>query len=469
MLFLLLSVSVQAAGNLHPNQEPRSLSRGGADVAGSAGIEALLSNPAGLSHLEGLEVQLDAHGGFTKLFFARAAEAEAGVGCEDLCFPLATSETLRASLPSLSVGLPLPWAPLALGLGFHSPYTSDIEFPDRGSQRYTVQSLQTRFQQIDGSLSFQPFDFLRVALGLSLGRVQLAQELAATVYLDPSMTNRPPALFVDDPDYDVALRLEMDSRLLPSWHGGVQIGSPEAWWGLGIDYRQGGEFQLSGEAEVDMSEHALFTGAVQGIPPILVESTFGDDDVRMLLTMASQWRVGGIVRPHSRLAVELTLARQLWSAHTQRQVEDIDLHVDSLVGLGTDIEGSITQPTALEDSWSLHLGGEFQVSDRVGIRLGGFAEQSAVPRSVMDASIIDGDKLGYGAGGSLAVTENLEWSLAFSQSITRTVEVEESETQSVLIHAVLGDIQTGKTVARGDYQARHIYFSTGLTWRLGGA
>ena len=101
-------------------------------------------------------------------------------------------------------------------------------------------------------------------------------------------------------------------------------------------------------------------------------------------------------------------------------------------------------------------------------RAGAFYETSAIPTSTQNVSLVDGNKVGYGVGGSYRPTDNWSIDLGLSQSFLAEKTVTDSEIEQIAVEPLTGDFVEGTIIGNGTYSSSVLIFGAGLNYYFGG-
>ncbi len=113
------------------------------------------------------------------------------------------------------------------------------------------------------------------------------------------------------------------------------------------------------------------------------------------------------------------------------------------------------------------------------IRAGGWYELSAIPPETQGVNLIDGNKFGYGLGGSYHWKKHLSLDVGFAQSFISERKIRDSSVKQLQIPLELdlakilanepmeANLGQGDTVGNGNFSARTTMMSAGLTVYFG--
>jgi long-chain fatty acid transport protein len=478
---LLMSGVADAAAYYFLDTGTRGLSRAGAFVASVDDLSAQYYNPAGLVRLKRPQAYVNFSTVGQNVDFTRKDYDDSGA----LTNTYDTSSNLDGPMPIPAFGFSsrfgLPNTTFAIGL--YPPFAPTFAYEPEGAQRYTlIESLliQTNFGP---SVGHRVNDWLSIGLGAQWVFLSAQQSLSLST-CDPEA---PDALLEDcaeNPEkYDIDVNLEMADPAKFAFSGGLLV-EPTEWLAIGASFMSPVKVSGSGDITADFGEeHALVTSGG------LAESSYSDDDVTVLLTLPWIFRLGTAIYPTEKLNVELAGVLHTWQMTQDITVTDVNLDL-TLGETGQQfaldengdpqeaitIEDDIVLPAGFSNSWSLRLGGEYELTEPLTIRAGVAYETSAVPPSTQSVANADGNKFIYGLGGTVQIKKRISLDLGFSQTLIQSREITNSAVRKIVIPIFpltnLSDpdnlaIQEGEVVGNGSFSSSAMFLSGGVTYRFG--
>lgn len=148
------STRVFALGSRIPNQDAEAIGRGNAFAATADNPSALYYNPAGITQLEGQNIQIGS------LFYL---DIDA-----DYVSPSGQKFQNRRSVipvPQLDYVYTLQSLPLSLGLGVYAPFGLKMQWPDDAPFRNAGLEAKLTYTTINPVLAWKPFESLSIAAG----------------------------------------------------------------------------------------------------------------------------------------------------------------------------------------------------------------------------------------------------------------------------------------------------------------
>ena len=456
----------------------RSFSRGGAFIAGVDDLTALYYNPAALTRLKRGQVMLDVAGvqqfvSYSRADFPGNGPLDANGDMTDIAFDTVTNAAPPYAIPHLGVSHTFGLPNTTFAFGFYPPYAPDLSYPDDGPQRYSLIDTEVIQTVLGPSIAHEFLDWFSLGAGVSWNVLYVEQELKISVptndligFLDESdeaMTA------IEDPAYDVAFRMDAYDGQGVGWNLGLLIEPPTEKWALGMMFQAPVQFCATGQMEADFSEHVLYTDGFANPQDIITQAIAKDDFVTLEVTMPLILKGGFALRPSDRLEVEIASVWQNWSSIDAIVVSDlnmvIDLNEDFFIPLeDAVISDDVVLPAGYKNSWSVRLGGDFDFSDRWTARAGGFVETSAIPDESQTVALVDGNKVGYGVGGSWFPNNKWAIDLGLSQSFLASRDISGSHATQISINPMSGEFNEGTVAGDGSYQSSLLLFGLGLNW-----
>ncbi len=449
-LGLLLPVSADGAGYYFSDAGTRALGRGTAFIASADDLSAQYYNPAALVRVRGNQMYYSLSAVDQYVYFDRNDEPE-----EDLTFDPIYNQSPAFLIPAFSFSSDFGLPDTTFALGFFSPFAPDLTYPADGAQRYVlIDSLIWQFA-VGATVAHRITDWLAVGIGLESWFLRVEQQLALTMAES------------DDPSYDIDVGFKVWDKFKPVLSLGLLL-DPSPAWSIGLSMRPPIRWQGKGSITADFEGH-IFEDQLDG-------TTFIDDDITMLLNIPIILRGGVALRPVPDLELETAMVYEGWSSLEQVTITDLDLTVkanpDS--ALLTDdivITNDVELLAGYRDTFSLRMGGEYDLDDRYSVRAGAFYETSAVPPENQGVGLVDTNKFGFGAGASVDLRRfRLDLSLARLQLASR--DITDSALRQLWLKVDLSDpsgseITDGKVVGNGHFTSHLDMASLAATVRLG--
>lgn len=427
MLFCLIAAANSSA-YYTADVGTRSLGRGGAFVAGADDYTAVHYNPAAFTRIDSGQFKFDFSGVQQTIVFDRA-----DVG-SDVFDPV---NNIGGAYPVPTVGIAQPFMEGrgAVAFGVYPPYTPMIEYDPDGAQRYNLIDSTVVEITVGPSAAFEVIPGLSVGAGLNYRWLLVGQDLKITT------------LEGDDPTNDIRFEMEARDPFTLSWNAGVMWEDPkEQRYAVGLSFVPAVNYQARGTLAADFSNHAFYESGQ------IVSETATDDDMLLVIDLPMQLKGGVLVRPTDKLEIELAGVYQKWDVIDDIVISDVDMEIDvDLLGTPAVVEVSddIVLPANYQNSWSARLGAEYDASDRFTVRAGGLYETSAIPTATSGVDLVDGNKAGYGLGGSVRLGRRWALDAAYAQTFLLVDEITNSEVRQIVVDPLTGEVTDGVVVGNG--------------------
>jgi len=470
MLALLAPLAMvgeaDAAAYYFTDAGTRGMARGGAFIAGVNDLSAQYYNPAGLMNLSRGQAYIN-HSLVTQdIAFTRVDYDADGTVLET--HPTVENIADPMHIPQFAVGHHFGMDDFMFAVGLHPPFAPDLEYPAAGAQRYSLQdSLVLQFY-LGPSAAWQPTDWLKIGAGVywSYVKADYGLSLLTCTSVEEAYACE------DEPDtYDVDVFLTMEDTKRYTWNAGIIV-DPIEQVSIGLSVLPPVKVSGKGSLTADFGEDHLIANFLDG-------TTFADQDVTVNLTMPLIIRSGVAVRPLEGLEVEAAAVYQRWSMTEEIRVTDIQLSLtanpDGLLDEDILLADDVVLPAGYQDMVSWRLGGEYDATDWLTVRAGGYYEPSAIPAPVQSVSLVDGKKWGFGLGGTYWFKDTFSVDLGYSRTQIAERDIRYSEVSHVLLPldfaAVLAGeetgIEDGGVVGNGNIKTSSQYVSAGLTFYFG--
>jgi long-chain fatty acid transport protein len=352
----------------------RGLGQVGALTARAPEPSALTYNPAGIAELDGLQAQAG-------LDFSNTVDK----------YSSSTGNFAAKHIIDFPPALYLTWKshdrPWAVGLGLDAPFWYKIDWlPALFPGRFLNRQLELRVFELHPVLAYDLGDGWSVGGGFRYLYGSLSQGDSELVSVPGSGSPGSPL-----PRVDVEIERNADADVdAYSWDLGIRYADPS--WGWGAVYRGNAELKGSGDA----SYHARPTG-FPGVDT-QVQALVHDSRARQAFEIPRELRGGVWFAPYPELRLELDASWQSWSS-----LEDsaVTWSADPLRGGGFDT--TVLTRRDWEDTLSLRLAAEGNITDPL-LLYGGIAwEASPVPGSTVEPGFPRGDALVYALGASYSL------------------------------------------------------------------
>ncbi len=380
-LVLGWSAPAVAAGFFLPTRGVESTARGGASFAPHrADLDALWHNPAGLTHLENLQLTVDLAAVHVHVSHQRVPRQmdDGSTRTYDSVANAAPPNTI----PTILIGGPTPHPDISWAAGAYTHYAAGARYPEEGPQRYVlIDNTDSAMGYLHGAISWQLTEELAIGAGLQnfMGTFQIYSRGSAYsgMFGDP-----------EDEDLDIMSLFEMSSFFTPTANlGALYHINDRLLGGLSIQMPHLMR-DRSATLQTRWPDHPSFDNA----------QTSGDE-VDVAIPFPFYIR-GGLRYVGNRFDVEAALVYQHWSIVDEVIITPDDVEVTGLPGVGSLPVEAFAVPQNFRNTFSIHLGGEFTVMDTLDLRGGYVFERGAVPDENYSVFALDPDKHQFSAGAS---------------------------------------------------------------------
>jgi long-chain fatty acid transport protein len=449
----LLPSSAHAAAFYFTDSGTRAIGRGSAVVASVDDLSALYHNPAGLVRLRQAQTFISLSGVDQYVEFDRMDEPD-----DDLDFAPIYNTGPFMLVPAFGLSGSLGVPRTTFAIGFISPQAPDVQYVSDGAQRYSlIDQLLWEFAGVAGA-GVQVTDWLALGATFQARVLRADMELAITT------------LEGDDPQNDIDIRFSVADWFAPNFSVGTLV-EPTPWMTVGASFQPATTYHAVGSISADFEGHAFSEGG------FLDGTHFVDEEVTSTLRMPAIARAGIDLHPTDKWDIELAGSWEGWHVWDEIVITDIDLVVemapDSWIDEDAVVTNDIVIPSNYLDVWSVRLGGDYQVHERVTVRAGGYYETSAIPKAFQGVTLVDGDKIGAGLGAGFHVGR-IDVDAAFGQTWFLPRDITDSEVRQLVLDLNLSDpasseVVDGKIVGNGHFSSRLTFLSMAMTWRFGKA
>jgi long-chain fatty acid transport protein len=440
-LILCVVPSLAHAGGMFlPARGARGLGRAGSFVAGADDGGALYYNPAGLADIDGIGLLFDAGLVLQQLHYDRVdsgGNRQPGVDGSIDVLPIPT--------------LALTWKPrkarwLTIGGGIWVPYLGLNSFPEKGPQRYSSITLSGSLLIVmELAAAFRVNEHFWLGFGFQNMILQFKsrKDLSAC----PSQVDCAP----EDPSFDSLTEVSATSAFTPSGIVGATVVFPKVRAGFSLQL----PFFVRADGEVlsRLPTNPMFDGsAVVG------------KSVSLAFDLPLMARVGVEVRPIPPLRVELGFDYESWSMQDKFTIQPHGIYIDHVPGIGRYYLNTMYENRQLQDTFSVHLGGEYEaIKHRLVVRAGYLFETSATPDSTAGVLVPDGlhNMIGLGVGVKLGKVR-LDFGYAHIFTLDRTVDYR--TTQARQLNPIQPGIAVG--IGGGTYHISDDVLALGLDGRF---
>lgn len=442
LLVLLSAESAFGAAFYMPGRGVRPLGRAGAFVAsGHQNLNSMWYNPANASGFGDFTLTIDA-----ALIHLNFEHQRAPRTMDDgtlRTYPLVKSDAPPQPIPQVLLGGPTGIEDVFWSFGAYTPYMSPARFPEKGPQRYVLIDNQGSLMGlIQAGLAWQINDRIRVGASL--------QNFMAN-YRVISIASGYAGMFGDPEDHDLDTLIEVNVR---------DLFSPSANFGAWFSLAPWLEFSASLQLPATIEDPDVKTIVRMAEHPVYDNATLTGDTMAISMKMPLIARLG-LRFVSEQYDVELATTYERWSTMDNIIASPNDVAISGTPGLGSVTLQPFILPQEMRDTFSVHLGGEFQLQPKLALRAGYAFELSAIPDNRISVFFVDGDKHLFSLGATYQFDGfELDASLAFynieNHNITNSDvrQINQSDFSNEL----------GLIVGNGTYSANLLVFGVGVNF-----
>lgn len=452
LIALLTAPAAQASGYYTSDVGVRAFSRGGAYVAGADDLLALWYNPAALTRVDGGQVTVNVAGVGQDVTFDRQDYPGEGVDGADLITEPVENQAPYFVIPHLGIAWDFGLPDTTVALGFYPPYAPDFAYPSDGAQRYSLVDTVV-IQTFTGiSAAHELADWVSLGAGVSWNYLYTEQQLAVSLWTQTDS---------EHPDYDVAFSMDAKDSFAVGWNAGFLVEPPSEQWAVGGMVQAPTRFSATGTLSADFEDNVYYYDF-----GFIEQPRSSDDAITLDISMPLILKGGALVRPLEDLEIEAAVVWEGWGAIQEIVVSDVDMVVEMNNDLFEDVEitDDVVLPAGYQSTLSVRLGGHYGLGERFTLRAGGMYEGAAVPDRTLSVSLVDGDKFGYGLGGTWSAGPRLDVDAGLFQSFLPQRTITGSDVRQIVVDPLTGEIIEGRVVGDGVLTSHTTLFGVGLNY-----
>lgn len=466
---LAVAGTARAGGFYISDVGTRGLARAGAFVAAPDSLLAVHYNPAALSLLSGVHVEIDLTAVALDFTFERhcpcvdptradAAMLDAALEASFTNHPAHTNTPL--GIPYIAVGYGFPFYDFTVAFAVWGPNSGNYEFghlPDPSSrafndaaknapQRYTALSVDTLEANWALGFGLQPIEGLRIGGAVMIYSNGNDQELH--LWLNSATFATTP----EDPNFDVPITLRFSRDIAINWELGASY-SPISGLTVGGSFRGKRSIRADGTLDINLPMFLQSLGMVTG------------NQIEIELNTPPLTRLGVQYELEHVFKAELAFVYEYWKVYDRIVVRPKDIVVT--IQSQEQKLGTILQPRGWENTFSLRAGGEVNVFQPwLGLRAGVFFEPAAIPADRLDPSRLDLDKTGFALGASTTFY-GFTLEIAGMYVLMNGVDVKDSKVKLTgPLEPDFGSHALDTTIGNGKYSASYLIGSASLSFAL---
>jgi long-chain fatty acid transport protein len=444
LVVTLFATEAFAAAFYLPGRGVRPLGRAGSyTVSGEHNLNSLWYNPANLGGMEELQLTIDL--GLIYLDFKHTRAPRELENGETQTYDQVSNQAAPKPDPQVLIGGPLPVDGLTWAFGLYAPYLSGHTFPEDGAQRYVLVDNDPSLAGIlHLALAYEISDRFRVGAGFQNAPASFVLINVASGYT--GLFGRP-----EDPNLDILTKITLNDFFVPSANAGV--------WVKLTDFLQ---FGLAGQLPfVFKSENAKLTTRLPSHPNFQNAEVEGD-------TLSGSLKFPPVLRAGFRVNAgpvdaELSGDWQGWSVNKELAASPNEISVTGLPGIGELPVGPLTIPLNWKDSFSVRLGADLNIHERITPRFGYAFETTAIPDSSYSVFLADANKHALSTGGTFIISDSVTLDAGFAYYIMPKRTITDSQWRQ--INPTDDEGKVTLIVGNGEY--RQAYIAGGLGVNVG--
>lgn len=393
-------------------QSPAQLGKAFAGTASDiTDASTVYFNPAGMSRLEGRQLTLGGNAVFTEADFINDGSSYT-VGGNTV--PVDGSGTTEETgfIPNAYWVMPLS-EQFTLGLGAGGPFGLSSDFGTTWPGRYSATFSELEVMNFNATTAWSPNDQIAFGLGVSYQRidVQLESQFDSTLGLNP------------DPATDSSARIEGDDDDFV--FDASVLWTPAPGTHIGLLWRQGGDFSLSGSASFDYNAAcAPDAGLPTGAPPAPTTGTLcagalsaREGNVTAGAEMPDTITLSGSQQLGDQWTLHADVSQTRWSSIQTIAVDNVDTGENV-----TDLD------LRYDDTLRLALGASFAWSDAMTWRFG--VAQDDAPQTdpeYVSPRIPDEDRTWLALGANFVLSDAVSVDVSYAHLMVDDAELDRQE------------------------------------------
>ncbi|MBI2557079.1 MAG: transporter [Planctomycetes bacterium] len=358
------NVSAQIASGFHnPTFGALGFAQGSAFSARANDASAIVYNPAGLTQLERPQISLGA-----SFIYGKVDYHGDGISDEMNSYDI---------VPNMFFASPIIEDKFAVGLGITAPYGLGGGWEEDGFSRYTITDFFLSVININPTLTYKPFSFLSVGVGLDYYYAKTDLENRLNVGLiNASLTGIPIDTSTSDgfQDFD-------------DLHGdglGYNIG---ILWN--ITERNSVGISFRSKADLDLKGKTKFSNLSGAIAEVFGSDSFSTQ-TKTRATLPEMLTFGYAYRHGDRWSIEADIQWTNWS-----RFDVLNFHFNPTNSL---LDASNKNIRNWDNTLGFALGGEYKLSEAIKLRGGYFFHESPVPSNTFEPAIAQSSRHGLTTG-----------------------------------------------------------------------
>ncbi|CCO24485.1 OmpP1/FadL family transporter [Maridesulfovibrio hydrothermalis] len=340
----------EAAGFALYEWGARGNALGGSLIARADDPSALAWNPAGITQLEGTQMQMGV------AVITPKTDITTSFGGTST----KTSMVNNAYFPANVYMTHQINENLWFGLAGFTRFGLGTEYNEDWAGRYSSYNTSIESYSLNPNLAYKFNKYISIAGGLELMKVRadLRKKLDSTGVKDPTTTST-----------DVDQRIIVNG-MTPGFNVGVRI-TPTEKWSVGLSYRSKMNHKASGSASYN-------------VPASVTSALFNDSEISMAMKTPNMVFFGVAYEPLDNLSLEVDAIWSQWSDYSE-----LTYYFDKATAIGTK---DVTVMKKWQDVWRFQVGLEYLPIEDLALRVGYVYDQSPIRKGYEDYMLPTNDR-----------------------------------------------------------------------------
>ncbi len=372
-------------------------------------------NPAGMSRLEGSHLTLGGNAVFTEADFTNDGSSYT-VNGNTVPIPGGSSTDETGFIPNAYYVMPLS-DQFTLGLGAGGPFGLASDFGTTWPGRYSATFSELEVMNFNATTAWAPNDQIAFGLGVSYQRIDvtLESQFDSTLGISP------------DPATDSSARIEGDDDGFV--FDASVLWTPAPGTNIGLLWREGGDFTLSGSAHFDLNAAcAPEAGLPTGAPPAPTTGTLcagalsaSEGSVVAGAELPDTITLSGSQQLGDRWTLHADIAQTRWSSIQTIAVDNVESG-----------ENVTELDLRYDDTLRLAIGASFAMSDIMTWRFG-VAKDDAPQTNpeYVSPRIPDEDRTWLALGANIQFSDRVSMDVSYAHLMVDDAELDRQEPTAV--------------------------------------
>ena len=376
LIIACLPGMVLGAGFQIPEQGARSMAMGMGGIGLAEDVSAMYHNPAGLTQIQGTEINLSVAG-----IAPTATYTRTGYKAQDN-----DSDFIPVPMLGIASNFGGKLENFVFAFGVNAPFGLRNSYDDAGPQRYLTTDISL------ATIYIGPYVGWRIAPQFSIGggvqyvhaTAEIGQKInyGGLLYAQ-AMQQNPGAAdpsWNENPMFDGTL--DISDATADTFAGNLGLmWTPMEQFQLGVTWRSGVDLDVEGDTKVTIP--TALTQATGGAMQSL--STIGKTTV----SLPQVFGIGASFKPRAQLTLTADVNWIDWSVY-----KNIDFDFKQNTPYFPDTKN----PRNWEDAWAFRLGAEYMVTDKAAVRAGYLYDQTPIPDESLGPELPTGTRNGVTVG-----------------------------------------------------------------------